>query len=270
MLSLRSTLCAVALLSLVVAAHAEPAAPESPAKPAAPTKPAGPLKPLLPSPHPLITEVLFDVPRNDGDADGDGSRSATGDEFIELVNPHKETINLKGYTLHDVTRGKKGAMQFTFPDCPLKPGAVVVVFNGFESKLSGAVGDSKQAAESTNPRFAGAMVFSMKIDSSRAAMANGGDTIVLEDPDGKPVHVITWGKAEGEKPKGLLNEDLKGLQGVSAGRRDLGSPMVEHTKLTTASFSPGRFPNEVPEAPGKKSDAPDDPDRPKPKSKKGG
>jgi hypothetical protein len=59
--------------------------------------------PLVPFPHPLITEVLFAVPtgETDGDADQSGTRSATGDEFIELINPHTKPINLKGYRLVD-------------------------------------------------------------------------------------------------------------------------------------------------------------------------
>jgi hypothetical protein len=199
--------------------------------------------PLLPAPHPLITEVLYDVPRgDDGDADGDGSRSATGDEFIELVNPHKDAINLKGYTLHDVSRGKKGSMQFTFPDATLKPGQVVVVFNGFESKLAGAVGEAEKPPASGHDRFNGALVFSMKLDSQRAALGNAGDILVLEDPDGKPVQVIWWGKVEGEKPKGLLNEEVKDVTAQAAARADVSSPLVAHGKVGRGLFSPGVFP----------------------------
>lgn len=66
--------------------------------------PAQPDKPLVPFPHPLITEVLYAVPSGkDGDADQDGKRSATGDEFIELINPHDKPINLKGYVLSDAS-----------------------------------------------------------------------------------------------------------------------------------------------------------------------
>lgn len=61
-------------------------------------------KPLVPFPHPLITEVLYAVPGGkDGDADQDAKRSATGDEFIELINPHDKPINLKGYVLSDAS-----------------------------------------------------------------------------------------------------------------------------------------------------------------------
>ena len=51
--------------------------------------------PPVPYPHPMITEVLFAVPTGDGgDASGDGSRHVSGDEFIELVNPHDKAIQV--------------------------------------------------------------------------------------------------------------------------------------------------------------------------------
>jgi hypothetical protein len=63
-----------------------------------------PANPPVAFPHPLVTEVLFNVPRGEeGDANGDGKRSATGDEFVELVNPHDRPISLKGYRLIDGT-----------------------------------------------------------------------------------------------------------------------------------------------------------------------
>jgi hypothetical protein len=53
-------------------------------------------------PHPLITEILYSVPGGRlGDANKDGTRSATGDEFVELVNPHDKPIELEGYRLSD-------------------------------------------------------------------------------------------------------------------------------------------------------------------------
>lgn len=78
------------MLPLAFAALVQPAAPAD--------------KPLVPFPHPLISEVLFAVPTGkEGDADQDGNRSATGDEFIELFNPHDKPINLKGYVLSDAS-----------------------------------------------------------------------------------------------------------------------------------------------------------------------
>lgn len=56
----------------------------------------------VPFPHPVITEVLFNVPSGArGDANADGTRDAVGDEFVELINPHDKPIDLKGYVLTD-------------------------------------------------------------------------------------------------------------------------------------------------------------------------
>ena len=62
------------------------------------TSPSAAPKPPVEFPHPLITEILYAVPKGDaGDANQDGKRSPTGDEFVELINPHDKPINLKGY-----------------------------------------------------------------------------------------------------------------------------------------------------------------------------
>jgi hypothetical protein len=173
-----------------------PAEPDSPAATPAPQStptpaprpasktPATPTKvaPPVPFPHPLITEVLYAVPTGDeGDADGDGVRSATGDEFVELINPHSRPIRLKGYVLTDGrnllpsggtsrnsrreppsgtkpakgTEGggggsggatdRKSRIRFEFPDITLQPGQVVVVFNGFKGKDAKRVTDPDAA-----------------------------------------------------------------------------------------------------------------------------
>lgn len=98
------------IASLVVMVGILAQAPESAAAPARVSKEDAP-KPLVAFPHPLVTEVLLSVPRGlDGDANQDGTRSATGDEFVELVNPHDKPINLKGYRLIDgTTVGGKGS-----------------------------------------------------------------------------------------------------------------------------------------------------------------
>ena len=49
----------------------------------------------------IINEVLYDPPSGDaGDANGDGTREAQEDEFIEFVNIGG-TLDLSGYTIHD-------------------------------------------------------------------------------------------------------------------------------------------------------------------------
>ncbi len=65
-------------------------------------------QPLVSLPHPLISEILYNVPRgkSEGDADQDGKRAANGDEFIEIFNPHSRPISLKGYVLMDSKAAK--------------------------------------------------------------------------------------------------------------------------------------------------------------------
>jgi cell wall-associated NlpC family hydrolase len=200
-------------------------------QPTAPAAPAPAPPPAATAPkslHPMITEILYAVPK-EGDADQDGTRSATGDEFIELVNPHDKPINLKGYTLTDGKsqaqakqeakpaetskpdakgkpkkeatghRPEESRVRFTFPELTLQPGEVVVVFNGYESHTPGPVGDTKAAA-AKNDKFSNAYVFSMHCTSQYMALANAGDCVLLTDPEGNAVESVSWGDTTDKKP----------------------------------------------------------------------
>ncbi|HYF14270.1 MAG TPA: lamin tail domain-containing protein [Phycisphaerales bacterium] len=231
--------------------------------------------------HPTITEVLYAVPGGKrGDADKDGTRSATGDEFIELVNPHDKPIDLKGYVLTDgaptpgeATDGKpadgkgKGPdeserrMRFEFPDCELAPGGVVVVFNGFGSSPVGPCGDAEKCPE-PNPQFGGAKVFSMKAANEYQALSNQHDLVLLIAPDGTPVECIAWDNRQGapETPKGKnekqgpVRDKHALVEGArterapkgagSVERVKAGAPFTPHEDIDTSGslYSPGRFP----------------------------
>lgn len=234
----------------------------------------------VPSPHPLITEILFAVPGGDrGDANADGVRDALGDEFIELVNPHDKPIQLKGYTLVDSAGWAPGAakpapkteqkpgdkpaegaggdaaakpskemprgeIRFVFPELELKPGEVVVVFNGYQQKMEGEVGGTTKAAKK-NEKFHGAYVLSMKNESPYAALGNEGDFVVLSDPSGKPVHVVKWGTTGKTPPKeALVTEEAPASIG-SVQRNGVGGKLVPHKslpgELAGTMFSPGVF-----------------------------
>lgn len=82
-------------------------------------------KALVAKPHPLICEILYSVPKGEeGDADQNGSRSATGDEFIEIYNPHTTPIDLKGYVLSDAAplKGPESDSKRTTRTTPTKKG----------------------------------------------------------------------------------------------------------------------------------------------------
>jgi hypothetical protein len=219
-------------------------------------QPAAAAKPLRDFPHPLITEILYDVPGGrggaEGDANNDGSRHAIGDEFIELVNPHDRPINLRGYTL----TGKPGRpprngdkptfkqLSFTFPDCEIKPGGVAVVFNGYGQKWAGPVGDSTRAAE-PGERFAGARIFTMRNDHDKAGLANNSDSVLLTGPEGERLHCITWGGISAPKDTKLVEAAPTGGRG-SIGRLTPAGPLVAHPVVNDRPFSPGTFPTDSP------------------------
>ncbi|MCA9310327.1 MAG: lamin tail domain-containing protein, partial [Phycisphaerales bacterium] len=131
-----------------------------------------------PPPAPVISEVLFAVPRTDADANRDGHRHSTGDEFVEIWNPTDEPVTLTGYTLAsrlaaadpEPARG----FHFTFPRFTLPPRGVAVIFNGFDWRPKGPVGTSGHAPRAPHPDFGGAWVFTAAISSPNHAFSNGG------------------------------------------------------------------------------------------------
>lgn len=246
---------------MMVAATLAAAVPHQPSKPAKPapapsgeTPPApatppqesdgnAPPRPVSSFPHPMITEVLYAVPSGDtGDANGDGTRQATGDEFIELFNPHDKPISLRGYTLTDKSGGKPGSMKFVFPACTLQPGQCAVVFNGFECTWTGPVGDSMTAPKEGHKKFHGALVFSMKIDSSRIALSNSGDAVVLVAPDGAALEAVKWGKLD-KAPTARVVQEAPTTNRGSVQRTGIGGPMAAHegTGSPVVRYSPGLF-----------------------------
>ena len=74
----------------------------------------------------IINEVLYDPPSGiEGDANGDGTREAQEDEFIEFVNLGG-TLDLSGYSVHDNAQERH-----VFPQGTIIPsGGVLVLFGG--------------------------------------------------------------------------------------------------------------------------------------------
>jgi len=221
------------------------------------TTAAGPVSPVV-FPHPLITEVLYAVPSGDkGDANADGVRSATGDEFIELVNPHDKAIELGGYVLTDAepmprpdepapNKDSDNRLRFVFPKLTLPPGGVVVVFNGFESRMKAPVGDTTAAPKTGHPSMHGAYVFSMKVETKYAALSNSGDCAMLISPAGVPLQCIKWAEMPEKMPKetALATEVAPESRG-SVQRETKDGAFVAHRTLVGPHagelFSPGRF-----------------------------
>ncbi len=201
-----------------------------------------PPKPLVDSPHPLITEVLFAVPKQ-GDANSDGERQVGGDEFIELVNPHEKSLNLKGYTLLDRNEPDKGQFKFVFPDFTLEPGKVVVVFNGCDQQWADSAGDQDRAPRKGLDAFHGAFVFTAHAKSGMVSFANDGDSVLLVAPKGQPVEAVYWGDCDPMPPKETpLIEKSPEPRGGSIQRESMTGRFAPHTRLNGLPFSPGMFP----------------------------
>src|SRR2546428_1554754 len=75
----------------------------------------------------IINEYLADPPSGAaGDANGDGTRDATQDEFIELVNNGTSSLAIGGFTISDAAQTR-----FTFPTGRIIPtGEGAVGFGG--------------------------------------------------------------------------------------------------------------------------------------------
>lgn len=80
----------------------------------------------------IVNEVLFDPPADEpGDANGDGIRSASEDEFIEFINDSDEALDLSGFRLFDETNLKTLEPRHIFPDGTIiPPHGVYVLFGG--------------------------------------------------------------------------------------------------------------------------------------------
>lgn len=160
----------------------------------------------------VINEYLADPPDGDaGDANGDGSRSSSQDEFVELVNRTDAAMDISGYKLSDAESVRHVFAHGTI----IPPFEAVVVFGG--GAPQGRFGNASDNA----------LVF--EASSGGLSLNNGGDTIKLEDAGGRTVQEIKFGAAEGG-----ANESLNRDPDVD------GAVFANHSRVSFGSrFSPG-------------------------------
>lgn len=205
--------------------------------------------------HPMITEVMFNVPRGDeADANRDGTRDATGDEFVEIGNPSAQPMNLKGYSLvsrlaYGEESPKRGVF-FTFPEFELPAHCVAVVFNGHGATIPGPVGTGAQAPSGPSEAFGMGYVFTMEMSARNNAMSNSGDFMLLLDPAGRPVDGVFWASPDPAAPKATDAEGRTVYRLQEVKRDPKGSvqrmapedELVEHRAIDGTPFSPGWIP----------------------------
>jgi hypothetical protein len=160
----------------------------------------------------IINEFLADPPDGlAGDANGDGARSTSQDEFIEILNRTDRPLDISGYRLSDAE-----AVRHVFAGgVILPPFEATVVFGG-----GSPVGRFGNAG-------AGKLVF--KASSGGLSLNNGGDTIKLEDREGRVLQVIDYGAKEGNAGQSVNRDPDAG-----------GSTLVPHSSIAGGRlFSPG-------------------------------
>lgn len=170
----------------------------------------------------VINEVLADPPDGiTGDANHDGVRDSSQDEFVELVNSTPHDIDISGHQLfvRNSNTTADGTPRHVFAGCTILPaGTAIVVFGGGNP-------------DPNNPVFAGAQI--VKASSGGLSLINGGAVITLKDSANSVINFFEYGGST----------DLDGDANQSLTRSpDLNGAFTLHQSASgsgATSFSPG-------------------------------
>lgn len=137
----------------------------------------------------VINEIHADPATGlDGDANGDGTRDSSQDEFVELVNASGSELDISGWTVSDAV-----GLRHTFPaNTLLAADCAVVVFGG-----STPVGE-----------FGGALV--QTASEGSVGFNNGGDTVSVSS--GAATISTVYGSEGGDNQSITLNPDVTGTE----------------------------------------------------------
>ena len=166
----------------------------------------------------ILNEVLTDPPIddtstpdvNEGDANGDGTRDYSDDEFVELVNTNTTELDISGYTVSDMA-----AVRHTFAEGSiLSGGGVALLFGG--GTPTGSFGGAEVVATA---------------DYGSLGLNNSGDKLTVKDKDGNIIIEFEWGGStiyEGGARQSLTRDpDL------------IGDFVLHSTTVAGGLFSPG-------------------------------
>ena len=169
----------------------------------------------------VINEMLADPSDGlAGDANHDGARDSSQDEFVELVNTTERDLDLSGYQLQ--TRGSSSGtdiLRHKFaPGTVVPAGTALVVFGG-------------GTPDPANTVFAAAQV--VQASTGGLSLLNAGGVITLRDGSGSTISSMSYGGSTGRR--GDLNESL-------ARSPDITGSFVLHQSVPEGGgrlFSPG-------------------------------
>jgi len=166
----------------------------------------------------VINEFLADPPDGlAGDANHDGVRDTSADEFIELVNSTTHDLDLSGYQLQSrALTATNDTMRHRFaPGTILFAGTAIVVFGG------GSLNPG-------DPIFGGSQV--VKASSGGLSLVNSGGVITLRNTAAEIVTSVAYGSSLG----------LRADQNQSLTRSpDITGTFSLHSSTSDRHFSPG-------------------------------
>lgn len=167
------------------------------------------------TPNVVINELLADPPDNNaGDANGDGTRDAGDDEFVEIVNNATKAVDISAWKFSD---DGGSTIRHIFPSGTVLPaGGSIVVFGGGEPTGG----------------FGGAIV-QVSSESGVSFTNSGGFATLLDDED-NIIQNITYGDEGGP--------DANGDQSLTRDPDITGSLNTQHSEASGSSgalFSPG-------------------------------
>jgi len=166
----------------------------------------------------VITQVLADPPRGaQGDANGDGERDPSADEFVEIFNSGSRPVCLSGWALGDAEKPER----HVFPlGRALAPGGTVVVFGGGVPTGS----------------FGGAEV---QWSTKGLSLSNDGDVVTLRDRADEIALRFSWGDCSGEPCASDHWPAELGIKGSLVRRPAPGASWRKHVEIDGTLFSPG-------------------------------
>lgn len=174
-----------------------------------------------------INEVLADPPNGlTGDANHDGIRDGSDDEFIELVNPTSQDLILTNWTISTRTLAEhKEKVVHRFSSTQLGRGDAVVIFGGGNVDFH-------------DPAFGGALI--AKASTGSLGLSNNHGVIMVRDATGKIISEVSYGTPQDSFGGNSINQSF--TRSPDAGLNSAGGNFVAHTSLINAAsrpYSPG-------------------------------
>ncbi len=204
------------------------------------------------TPSVVLNEVLFDIPTDnaatqepEGDVNGDGVRSARGDEFIEVMNTGVIDADISGYQILE----RELSPVFTFPDNTiLQPQEVAVVFGGVGPNGFGSAFPQSLKIFSAKPGSADSGFY---YSGSKTNLLSANDNVILIDPKSNYVaDELTWGSSTprtkcGKKlvaPNTVNGDSISGAIQQSVTRHPNGTGLwTTHKSISALPYSPGNI-----------------------------